>query len=125
MSPEEFDDKYSPFSSKRLYKEFRTIEAMITIYCRDHQHNLNGHLCGTCIDILNYAERRLLKCPFKETKPTCGNCTIHCYNKKMRKKVIEVMRYAGPIMIFKHPIMAMQHLFDSKIKSTPLPQPKK
>jgi hypothetical protein len=30
----------------------------------------------------------------------------------MREKIREVMRYAGPRMIYRHPIMAVFHLID-------------
>lgn len=30
----------------------------------------------------------------------------------MRERVKQVMRYAGPRMMLKHPLLALQHLFD-------------
>ncbi|MCK5227056.1 MAG: nitrous oxide-stimulated promoter family protein, partial [Desulfobulbaceae bacterium] len=47
---------------------------------------------------------------------TCGNCPIHCYKPKMRKKVREVMRYAGPRMIWRHPFLALCHTIDGMRK---------
>jgi hypothetical protein len=32
----------------------------------------------------------------------------------MKKKIVEVMRYAGPRMLLHHPILAIQHLIDEK-----------
>jgi hypothetical protein len=32
----------------------------------------------------------------------------------MREKIINVMRYSGPRIIFHHPFIAIQHLIDKK-----------
>ncbi|MFW2365981.1 MAG: nitrous oxide-stimulated promoter family protein, partial [Desulforhopalus sp.] len=53
---------------------------------------------------------------FQQDKPTCGNCTIHCYKQDMRDKVRKVMRYSGPKMIRFHPLLAFFHLLDSRKK---------
>lgn len=89
--------------------EFRTVEKMIEIFCRDH-HQKNGSLCETCRDLADYARQRLVKCPFREAKPTCGNCTVHCYKPEFREEVRRVMRYSGPRMSYRHPILALRHL---------------
>lgn len=100
-----------------LVYEFRTIDAMIHIFCRDHHKPEPGCLCRDCIEIRNYAEKRLLHCPFQANKPTCGNCTVHCYKNDMRVSVKEIMRYAGPKMIFTHPVMAVRHLLAGRRKA--------
>lgn len=51
---------------------------------------------------------------FQEHKPTCGSCSVHCYKPSMKKRIIEVMRYSGPRMIFHHPLLACAHLVDQK-----------
>ena len=33
----------------------------------------------------------------------------------MKTQIIEVMRYAGPRMIFHHPFLAVAHLLDEKL----------
>ena len=63
-------------------------------------------------ELLAYARKRLYHCPFQATKPTCGNCLIHCYTAQKRQRIQEVMRYAGPRMLFSHPILALWHLLD-------------
>lgn len=105
------------FSHKRLASEFKTIEAMLRIYCQAH-HRREPHqiLCRECAELKNYARRRLQRCPYQESKPTCGNCTIHCYKKDMRPRIKAVMKYAGPRMTYKHPLLALQHLIDSRRK---------
>jgi len=95
----------------RIARERKTIEAMVRLYCRDHHHS-GGRLCNECQALLDYARQRLDRCPFAEDKPTCAKCTIHCYRPDMRAQVREVMRYAGPRMISRHPILAIRHLLD-------------
>lgn len=102
----------------RMIREAKTIEAMINLYCRE-VHNTNNSLCKDCLDLLEYALVRLDKCPFQEKKSTCGKCLTHCYKPKLREKIQEVMRYSGPRMLWKHPIMALHHLFDG-LKKPPV-----
>lgn len=103
----------------RLANELQTIEVMIDIYCRAHHHDTSG-LCPDCSELRDYARKRLAHCPFQENKPTCGNCVVHCYRPEMRQKVREVMRYAGPKMVWRHPIMALRHLLAGRRKAAPL-----
>jgi hypothetical protein len=103
----------------RLTRELKTMAAMVKIYCRDHHHCENKAICDECTTLLTYALKRLSCCPFQENKPTCGNCTIHCYKKDMQARVREIMRYSGPKMLWNHPLMALQHLFDSRKKQRP------
>ncbi len=107
------------FSHKRLKNEFKAITAMLQIYCKaHHSHSDNKKiLCQECKELQCYAKKRLNHCPFQENKPTCGNCEIHCYKKSMRYRIQAVMRYAGPRMIYRHPIMAIKHLIDSRRNS--------
>lgn len=99
-----------------LDKEKKTIAAMIRIFCRDHHETAGKSLCPDCTDLLKYAEKRLDKCPFGENKGACSKCEIHCYKPDMRKYVTQVMRYSGPRMLKKHPLLAVDHLL--KLKRT-------
>jgi hypothetical protein len=99
----------------RMKRENRTIEAMIYLYCRD-QHNGTGELCPDCDELRDYARFRLEKCPFQENKTTCANCPIHCYKPAMRERVRAVMRYAGPRMLYRHPILTLFHFLDGRRK---------
>lgn len=90
-------------------KEKDVVGKMITIYCNAKHKSSNG-LCDECEVLNNYAQQRLERCMFGENKPTCGACTVHCYKKDMREKIKVVMRYAGPRMIFIHPIAAIRHM---------------
>ncbi len=92
--------------------EKRTIQAMVEIYCGAH-HSPNGGVCSGCQEVLEYAHSRLDRCPFGGGKTTCAQCPIHCYKPGMRAKVKEIMRYAGPRMACRHPIMALRHQLQS------------
>lgn len=99
--------------NSRLERERRTIMAMVRIYCRDKHANPSG-LCPDCLELQEYALLRLSRCPFQENKPTCANCTVHCYRADMRERVRVVMRTAGPRMLIAHPILAIRHLLDGR-----------
>jgi hypothetical protein len=101
----------------RIEREKHTIRAMLQIYCRDLHHG-HGELCEACSQLLDYARRRLQTCPFKEEKPACNHCRVHCYSKHRRLKVQAVMRYAGPRMAYRHPYLSLRHLLD-KLRAVP------
>ena len=103
-----------PFNHPRMRREHKTIEAVIEIYCRDHHKSARGSLCGECQSLQAYALQRLDRCPFQETKSTCAKCSVHCYKPDMRRRVREVMVYAGPRMLVYHPILAILHLLDGR-----------
>ena len=99
-------------TEKKREQEKRTVGEMIALYCRK---NHGGRvLCPECAELKKYAESRSDKCPFMENKTFCSNCRVHCYKPEMRQKIREVMRFSGPRMIFRHPIMAVSHVVLSK-----------
>jgi len=97
------------------HDETRTLEIMLGLFCRDHHGRRKG-LCEECSSLLKYARQRLKQCPFMPDKPTCARCTVHCYKPQMRRRVIEVMRYAGPRMTYRHPVIAIKHLIQSRLR---------
>lgn len=106
-------------SQPRLIREKQTIEAMIRLYCRGHHAAAAGGVCGECRELLDYAMKRLDCCPFGAEKPTCARCPIHCYKPSMRERIREVMRYSGPRMLARHPILALRHQIDSLTQQPP------
>jgi hypothetical protein len=94
---------------RRLKREWRTIEAMIALFCRARHGGRRGALCAACAELAAYAEQRLERCPFGGEKPTCANCRVHCYRPEMRARVRQVMRWAGPRMLAAHPYLALMH----------------
>jgi hypothetical protein len=107
----------------RMDRERKTLEAMIRIFCRD-RHRGGHELCPECGGLRAYSGRRLDTCPFGEKKPVCANCPIHCYRPDMRGRIREVMRYAGPRMVWRHPVLAAFHLVDGRRKAPPASAPK-
>lgn len=88
------------------------VSQMIALYCRGNHHT-GKRLCEECAKLEEYARMRSDKCPFMETKTFCSNCKVHCYQPQMREQIRQVMRYAGPRMLFHHPVMAIRHLIES------------
>lgn len=105
----------------RIDREKQTINAMLDIFCRA-QHRTSEPLCEDCRTLLDYARQRLDICPFAADKPACNKCTVHCYSATMRERVREVMRYAGPRMVWRHPLLALRHLIDLTGDSPVLPR---
>ena len=99
----------------RRAREQKTIEAMLRMYCRGHRHPAApGALCADCTLLHGYAVRRLERCLFGDAKPACANCVVHCYRPDMRERVREVMRWSGPRMLWRHPVLAILHLLDGR-----------
>ncbi|MDB1126241.1 nitrous oxide-stimulated promoter family protein [Vibrio algarum] len=96
-----------------LATEYKTVSAMMEIYCQKN-HGIKGGLCDSCSELLIYAETKLDRCPYGQEKPTCNNCPIHCYKPEPKEDMRLIMRYSGPRMLFKHPILAIRHLRHEK-----------
>lgn len=102
-------------------KELEVVELMIRLYCRK-KHTCKAGLCAACSELLEYVKFRRSKCPWGEEKPFCANCRIHCYKPQMREKIKEVMRFSGPRMLLYHPVIAMNHLVETKRQKQKLKQ---
>lgn len=57
----------------------------------------------------SYATKRLQHCRFGEAKTTCQKCPIHCYQPTYRQQMKQIMGYAGPRMLWHHPILTLRH----------------
>lgn len=102
-------------SKTRIGHEKRTIRMMIECYCRNQHDGEKENLCPECKELLGYALKRLEHCHWGESKPSCAKCSIHCYKPEKRARIKEVMRYAGPRMLFHHPYLAITHLLDGLV----------
>lgn len=69
-----------------------------------------------------YAQKRLDKCVFGEEKPACKQCPVHCYQPAKREEMKQIMRWAGPRMLWRHPILTVRHLMDDKRPVPELPE---
>jgi len=120
------DASFSPRSlGRRRQREYRTVLAMIGIYCRDKHKRTRAageELCAECRELRDYAALRLCKCIFAEGKPTCAKCPVHCYKPDMRARIAVVMRHAGPRMLLEHPVRAIRHLVDGLAPTPEIPK---
>ena len=88
--------------TEQAEREMKTLEFMIGIYCRKKHKHKDG-LCAECKELLDYARLRR----------SLSNCKIHCYKKEMHKKMRNVMKFAGPRMIFYDPKQALGHVAET------------
>lgn len=79
---------------------------MIGLYCRGR--HCGRELCASCAGLLAYAGERLARCPHRP-KPACRDCATHCYAPERRALMRAVMRYAGPRLALRHPLLALRH----------------
>jgi hypothetical protein len=98
--------------NQRTRRERKTVSVMIGMYCRARHNGHAGTLCDRCTALHDYAMERIDKCPYCLAKPTCANCPIHCYKRDQRERVRKVMRFAGPRMLARHPVLALLHKLD-------------
>jgi hypothetical protein len=103
-----------------IAREKRTVEAMVRIYCAEHGHEAaGGGLCESCGTLLAYSHQRLDRCPYGDDKPSCKECPIHCYRRTEREAMKQVMREAGPLMLWRHPWLAIAHLWKDTFRKAP------
>ncbi len=108
-----------PQTHPRIERERKTFEAMIRLFCRDRHGSRD--LCPSCEELMDYAGKRLEACPYGKDKPTCAHCPVHCYKPSMREQVRGVMRYSGPRMVWKHPVLAFFHIAGGRRKAPARP----
>lgn len=108
-----------PQIDPRVERERKTVEAMIRLSCRSRHGGRD--LCPTCEELLAYAGKRLEACPYGKDKPTCARCPVHCYKPSMREQIRDVMRFSGPRMVWRHPVLAAFHLVDGRRKAPARP----
>ena len=105
-------DQFIEFTTDKQFvrrvRELKTIEVMIDMYCA--AHHAHPPRCAACAELFEYAQRRLQRCVFGDAKPNCAKCVVHCYNDEMRERVRVVMRWAGPRMLLRHPVLGVRHL---------------
>ncbi|WP_144817814.1 MULTISPECIES: nitrous oxide-stimulated promoter family protein [Enterobacteriaceae] len=104
----------------RITREKLTIRRMIALYQRGAPAAFTEE--GHYDTLFAYAEKRLDKCVFGEEKPACKQCPVHCYQPAKREEMKQIMRWAGPRMLWRHPILTVRHLIDDKRPVPPLPE---
>jgi len=110
----------TPRTQRKRQREKRTISQMVVIFC-EGAHQREGRteraycgelLCPECLQIDSYAVLRTDQCRKMEIKTLCEDCENFCYEPAKRQSIREVMRYAGPRMMKRHPIAAIRHLIN-------------
>lgn len=100
-------------SERRLKREQSTVVKMITLFCRGNHGSKGSSLCYECEELNRYVVARLERCPFGDDKPVCDRCLIHCYRTDLREQIKRVMRYSGPRMFLRHPVLTAFHFIDA------------
>lgn len=98
-------------------KEIEVITLMIGLYCRKKHKFPKNRLCTECGALLDYVKFRREKCPFGDAKTFCGNCKIKCYKPQRQAEIRKVMRFSGPRMVFRHPVMVIRHMTEGRRQS--------
>ncbi|MDK2847339.1 MAG: hypothetical protein PWP34_692 [Desulfuromonadales bacterium] len=99
--------------SNRIRREKQTLACMLRLYCKAH-HGGKKSLCPACRKLLEHTWERLDFCPFENAKPVCVRCPHNCHASRDRAELRKVMRYAGPRLLWRHPLLALLHILDSK-----------
>ena len=115
--------------------EIRLVDSMIDLYAAVRQPNalqsgaesIDGEASIDAEALKAYTHTRIEQCRYrgKLEKPFCNACPVHCYKPDMRRQIRTVMRYSGPRMLFRHPVLSLQHLIGTirskqKKRSVPL-----
>lgn len=108
-------------TEKRQF-ESKIVSEMIHIYCRGNHHT-KQNLCPECSRLLEHTQWRAAACPFIKTKTFCSSCSVHCYAPNMRLQIKRVMRYAGPRMLLRHPLLTLRHAVESSRNKKRLEMP--
>ncbi|WP_077597504.1 nitrous oxide-stimulated promoter family protein [Olsenella urininfantis] len=97
---------------KKRLRERLVVEQMIGLYCHDRHHS-GDRLCPDCAALRDYALARIERCPLMATKTFCSQCKVHCYAPRQKEAIRQVMRYSGPRMLLRHPLMTVHHGLDT------------
>ena len=97
-------------------REKTVVLHMIEAYCHGKHGTRRDELCTECTQLAEYAEARISRCPFMATKTFCSQCHVHCYAPEKLQAIKDVMRYAGPRMLLRHPVLVVKHGLDGMKK---------
>ena len=92
---------------------------MIEMYCRDHHDGASRDedgLCGDCAELLAYARVAAGQVPVRDGQADLRGLPDALLRPVMRERVRDVMRYSGPRMLKRHPVLAVAHLVDGRRK---------
>ena len=120
-------------AERRARRDEKTLYAMARIFCSAHHKTTDGGaesrkngqarhqdsvyqgVCPECAATIAYSIERTARCPH-DHKGNCEDCDIHCYKPEERARIREIMAYAGPRMLTKHPILTFFYLKKKFVK---------
>ena len=108
----------TPRIATRRTREKLVVSQMIAINCAGHHPkpmctetaHCGEAVCPACAELDRFAVMRTQRCRKMATKTSCKKCEHHCYSPRMQEQIREVMRYAGPRMLYRHPVSAIRHM---------------
>lgn len=93
--------------TKRQQRDIRLLTRFVSLYCAGRHGTVCRDeirlpaaagpllLCSECARMMTYAVSKRLACPLEGEKPSCKRCRIHCYGEQERRKIREIMSFAG------------------------------
>ena len=98
-------------TNDHLEKDRKTLEAIGRIYCQAHHEGPRdaAGLCPSCRGTVDDTLARTTSCPYGH-QANCQDCDIHCQRGEARDRIREIMRYAAPRMLLRHPLMTLDYL---------------
>lgn len=109
--------------TKHQKKDIRLIGKFVEVYCAGKHGDVAREIftlpdgagerkfCRECYSFMGYAIAKRMKCPLEAEKPSCKHCRIHCYASEQRKKVREIMGYAGRKLMLRGRLDYIWHYF--------------
>ena len=95
----------------KIEREKQIVRRMIELYCRHKLHT--KEMPEEYQRLTDFSARRLDHCRWGENKPACKNCPIHCYPRKEREQIRQIMRWTGPRMLLFAPLEVVRHIWDN------------
>jgi uncharacterized protein len=105
-----YNEEASSSSLRMAEKKKALVQLMIRLYC-SKKHMQKDTLCRDCEVLLEYSHKRLSNCRFMDKRTSCRKCAVHCYNKNMRERIREVMRFSAPRLAVYRPSEFVRHIF--------------
>ena len=95
----------------RTTRDRKILEAMGRIFCKAHHSGEKDPygLCPSCRETVEATLVRTAVCPYGH-EGNCQDCDIHCQRGEAQERIREIMRYAAPRMVFRHPLMTAEYL---------------
>lgn len=90
-------------------REIESFEKMLRLYCAHHH---TSEPCADCCQLLEKVRMVLANCPFGDKKPLCSRCSENCLDSRARITIADVMRYSGPRMLYRYPLLTILHFLD-------------